>query len=361
MMGEFFNPVKAIFGPGSFDRIPELIGDRPYAVVTYSEPYFTGLVDRLAQAAGKAAIVIDNVKANPDFPEVEIGCNKLAAMDRLPAVYVGLGGGSAMDTAKALAVSGGDWSLLKEHLESGGARADELHDPCIIAVPTTAGTGSEVSIGAVIWDMANDGKWGVRTPKAYADYAVVDPELTLSLPRDQTVSTALDALSHALESIWTINGNLMTQPIAVQAARDVLEYLPPLADDLGDIVLRTHIANAAMMAGIALSQTRTSIAHQLSYALTMHHGVPHGIACGFSLPMVMQWAIGHDVTCDQGLAMVFGEDLEAGVKRFETFMDDLGVARDPTAYGPSKGQWNRWLADAAAGDKGKTFLGKVPI
>lgn len=360
-MGEFYNPVKAIFGPGSFGRLPDLISGRAYAVVTYGEPYFAGLVDRLEQIAGKAAIVIDNVKANPDFPEIEEGCTRLAQMDRLPEVYVGLGGGSAIDTAKALAVSGADWDLLKEHLVAGGARADELHGPCIIAVPTTAGTGSEVSIGAVIWDRANDGKWGVRTPKAYANYAVVDPELTLSLPRDQTISTALDAMSHALESIWTINRNPVTQPLAVQAARDVLNCLPALSDDLGNLDLRSRIANAAMMAGIALSQTRTSIAHQLSYALTMHHGVPHGIACGFSLPMVMEWAIGHDATCDGGLAGVFGEDLRAGVHKFERFMDGLGVARDPTAYGPSEAVWRAWLSDAVAGEKGKSFLGKVPL
>ncbi len=360
-MGEFFNPVKAIFGAGSFDRVRDLIAGRRYAVATYGEPYFAGLVDRLEQAAGKAVIVIDNVMANPDFPEVEVGCDGLAAMDQLPEVYVGLGGGSAIDTAKALAVSGGDWGLLKEHLETGGARSDELQNPCIIAVPTTAGTGSEVSIGAVIWDKANDGKWGVRTPKAYAEYAVVDPELTISLPRDQTISTALDAMSHALESIWTVKRNVVTQPIAVQAARDVLRYLPALSDDLGNIDLRTRIANAAMLAGIALSQTRTSIAHQLSYPLTMHHGVPHGIACGFSLPMVMGWAIGHDAVCDEGLADVFGEDLKAGVKTFETFMDNLGVARDPAAYGVSLAEWKGWLADAVQGEKGKSFLGKVPV
>ena len=360
-MGEFYNPVKAIFGPGSFDRMPDLIAGRRYAVVTYAEPYFAGLVDRLEQAAGKAAVVIDNVKANPDFPEVAVGCARLAALERMPEVFVGLGGGSAIDTAKALAVSGGDWALLKEHLETGGKRAGELRDPCIIAVPTTAGTGSEVSIGAVIWDKANDGKWGVRTPKAYADYAVVDAELTLSLPRDQTISTGLDALSHALESIWTVNRNPVTQPIAVQAARDVVKYLPALSDDLDNLDLRNRMANAAMMAGIALSQTRTSIAHQMSYPLTMHHGVPHGIACGFSLPMIMDWAIGHDAVCDEGLAGVFGGDLKVGVKKFEAFMDSLGVARDPTAYGPSKAVWKAWLADAVEGQKGKSFLGKVPV
>jgi len=116
-----------------------------------------------------------------------------------------------------------------------------------------------------------------------------------------------------------------------------------------------------MMAGIALSQTRTSIAHQMSYPMTMHHGVPHGIACGFSLPMIMDWAVGHDAVCDEGLKGVFGDDLRAGVKRFERFMDDLDVARDPTAYGPSESDWNAWLADAVEGDKGKSFLGKVPV
>ena len=358
-MGQFFNPVKAIFGPGTFDQLPELIAGRSYMVVTYDEPYFAGLVDRLEQSAGKADLVVDNVQANPDFPDVEAGCAQMRELDSLPEVYVGLGGGSAMDTCKALAVGGGDWPLLKEHLETGGARIEELQNPSIIAVPTTAGTGSEVSIGAVIWDHANEGKWGVRSPNAYADYAVVDPELTLSLPLDQTIATGLDALSHALESMWTANHNLVTQPIAVQASRMVLDNLPALADDLGNLELRPKLANAAMLAGIALSQTRTCIAHQCSYPLTMYHGVTHGIACGFSLPMVMAWAMGHDEMCDEGLKGVFGDDLVAGHKEFEKFLDDLGVARDPTAYGPSQADWDGWLADAVAGEKGRNFLGKV--
>lgn len=360
-MGEFFNPVKAIFGPGTFDSLSGLIAGRPYAVVTYGDPYFSSLVERLEQAAGKAALVVNNVQANPDFPDVKIGCEQMMALDQLPEVYIGLGGGSAMDTCKALAVSGGNWALLKEHLETGGDRVDELQNPSIIAVPTTAGTGSEVSIGAVIWDHENECKWGVRSPNAYADYAVIDPELMLSLPLDQTISTGLDALSHALESIWIDKHNLVTQPIAVKASRLVLENLPALAEDLGNIDLRNNLANAAMLAGIALSQTRTCIAHQCSYPLTMYHGVPHGLACGFSLPMVMEWAIGHDDMCDEGLSGVFGEDLKAGHKNFENFMDDLNVSRDPTSYGPSQAEWDGWLADAVAGAKGQSFLGKVPI
>jgi len=356
-MNEFYNPVKAIFGPGSFDKLPELIADRVYAIVTYDEEFSMQLVRRLEDAGRSAAIIINNVKANPDFPEIEAGCEALKNLPNLPEVFVGLGGGSAIDTAKALAVSGGDWMLLKEHLITGGGRADELKKPCVIAVPTNAGTGSEMSLGAVIWDRANGGKWGVRSNYGFPDYAIVDPELTLTLPRDQTISTGLDALSHALESIWQTKRNFITQPIAEQAARDVIRCLPLLVDDLTNLDLRKTMSAAAMKAGVALSQTRTSIAHQLSYGLSLNYGVPHGIACGFSLPMVMSWSIGFDRNCDVSLKTIFGDNLDTGVRDFEEFFDRLGVSRNPTTYGPSKSEWDKMVMNAASGIKGQNFLG----
>lgn len=357
-MTEFHNPVKAIFGAGSFDKLPDLIADRDYAIVTYDEDFSNRLVCRLEAAGSRAAVIINNVKANPDFPEVKSACEALQKLPKIPEVFVGLGGGSAIDTAKALAVSGGDWELLREHLVTGGGRADELKDSSIIAVPTNAGTGSEMSLGAVIWDRANGRKWGVRSNHGFPDYAVIDPELTLSLPRDQTISTGLDALSHALESIWQTKRNFITQPIAERAAGDVIRYLPRLVNNLGDLELRKKMSAAAMAAGIALSQTRTSIAHQLSYDLSLKHGVSHGIACGFSLPMVMSWSIGYDTRCDESLKVIFGNDLEAGVKNFESFIDELGISRDPTTYGPTTDEWGKMVIDAATGFKGQNFLGE---
>ena len=198
----------------------------------------------------------------------------------------------------------------------------------------------------------------MRSNYGFPEYAVVDPELTLTLPRDQTISTGLDALSHALESIWQTNRNFITQPIAEQAARSVIRFLPLLVDDLTNLELRTTMSAAAMKAGIALSQTRTSIAHQLSYDLSLNYGVPHGIACGFSLPMVMSWSIGFDRNCDESLKTIFGDNLDSGVRDFEKFFDRLGVSRNPTTYGPTKNQWEKMVMDAASNTKGKNFLGK---
>ena len=110
----------------------------------------------------------------------------------------------------------------------------------------------------------------------------------LGKSRELTISTGLDTLSHALESIWNVNANPVSANHAVLAARDVMDALPKLAEDLGNIDLRSRMARASLMAGLAFSNTKTAIAHSLSYPITLQHDVPHGIACSFSLPIIIK-------------------------------------------------------------------------
>ena len=154
-----------------------------------------------------------------------------------------LGGGSVMDAAKVLAAADGDFDKVRRHLETG-AGGEALGRIPIIAIPTTAGTGSEVTSWATVWDTTAKKKYSLSRPNLYPEVALVDPALTLGLPRSVTVSTGLDALSHALESIWNVNANPVSSALAEVAAREVLEALPLLADDLGSEVLRTRLARA---------------------------------------------------------------------------------------------------------------------
>jgi phosphonate metabolism-associated iron-containing alcohol dehydrogenase len=262
-----------------------------------------------------------------------------------------------MDAAKVLAAASGDFERVRRHLESGKGGEDLGRTP-IIAIPTTSGTGSEVTSWATVWDTVAMKKYSLACETLYPETALVDPLLTLGLPRAVTISTGLDALSHALESIWNVNANPVSGSLAEVAAREVLEALPLLADDLGSEALRTRLARASLFAGLAFSNTRTALAHALSYHLTLHHGVPHGIACSFSLPLVMRAVAGCNAACDASLKRIFGTDLIAGAARLEAFLKRLGISPNATDHGIKAADWSRLIDDALAGDRGKNFIGR---
>ncbi len=350
------NPVEISFGAGSFARLPDLIAGRPYALVTYGEPVFAALAERLAGLAGAPAVTLDQVAPNPDFAELPQCCQRLGEAGETPRVIVALGGGSVIDTAKALAAAGDDFGRVQRFLETGSG-AEGLVALPIIAVPTTAGTGSEVTCWATLWHAAADKKYSLLRPNLYPEHAVIDPELLLGLPLNLTISTALDALSHALESLWNVNANPVSRSLAIAAAREMLVALPLVAADLTNLELRSRVARAALLAGLAFSNTKTALAHSLSYPITLRHGVPHGVACSFSLPMVMRGAIGANRACDQALREIFGPDLEAGAERLAVLLTELGVSPDPGDYGIGDAAWRNIVQDAFAGARGKNYIG----
>ena len=180
--------------------------------------------------------------------------------------------------------------------------------------------------------------------------------LMAGMPRGLTVSTGLDALSHALESIWNVNANPVSTHFAIAAAKLVMAHLPALAEDLGNITLRGRMAEAATMAGLAFSNTKTALAHSISYPITLHHGVPHGLACSFSLPAVMNSVIGANAACDQALAQIFGDDLTAGAERLAAMLAALGISTDHRSYGVTDAEWSSWVRDAIAGERGRNFI-----
>ena len=261
-----------------------------------------------------------------------------------------------IDAAKVLSASGGDFGTVKNFLETGEGGEHLIPVP-IIAVPTTSGTGSEVTCWATVWDTDAQKKYSLNLPSLYPEHAVVDPELMLGAPRGLTVSTGLDALSHALESIWNVNANPVSSAFAVTAASDVLEALPALADDLDNLDLRARMARAATISGMAFSNTKTALAHSVSYPITLKHGVPHGIACSFSLSMVMRWVTGNDPDCDVSLKRIFGQDLTAGADTLQAFLEGLGIGTRPEDHGVKPDEWKELVEGALAGERGRNFLG----
>ncbi|MEX0924029.1 MAG: iron-containing alcohol dehydrogenase PsrA [Rhodovibrionaceae bacterium] len=357
MAGWFYsNPVKTYFGEGRFDELPRLVAGRPYCIVTYGEPYFLSLVERLSEASQPAVAVVSDVAPNPDFSLLSKQTARFAGLTPYPQVFVALGGGSVIDTAKVLAAAGGDFDRVKTFLETKTGE-ERLADTPIIAVPTTAGTGSEVTSWGTVWDSGAQKKYSLSRPSLYPEYAVVDPLLMLGKPRELTVSTGLDALSHALESLWNVGANPVSSAFATAAAREILEVLPRLAEDLGSRDLRGRMAHAAIMSGYAFSNTRTAIAHSLSYPITLRHNVAHGIACSFSLPIVLRSVAEDEGPCVAALRSIFGQDLTAASQRLKEFLNTLGVSMHPEDHGVSRDEWETLVEAAFDGERGLNFIG----
>jgi phosphonate metabolism-associated iron-containing alcohol dehydrogenase len=360
MSHNYFNPVRSVYGPGALSSLPQLLGGRRALLVTFPEARALGLVARLESLLGDQLVgVIDDVRPNPDVAELKSLYEDFWRNDRDAEVIVAVGGGSAIDTAKALMVgtASGRFDELVALLAAGKAFVPAKLKT-LIAVPTTAGTGSEVTPWATIWDRGAQMKYSLHLNETWPSIALIDPELMLSLPASVTLQSGLDALSHALESIWNVNANPVSDTFAVAAVHDILDALPPLMRRLDDPELRGRMALAALKAGMAFSNTRTALAHSISYEMTLRYGLPHGIACSFPLPMVLERAIGRRADRDAVLERALGP-LDAAPQRLAAFIEALGVKTRFADYGVSDEQAQQMVAHALAGARGKNFIGSA--
>ncbi|MGJ7565766.1 iron-containing alcohol dehydrogenase PsrA [Variovorax sp. GB1R11] len=357
----FHNPVAVHCGRGSLAQLPSILAGRRVVVVTFPEARELGLIARLRALLKDSLLgVIDDVRPNPDVAHLAALYNRFwQSADACDAI-VAVGGGSAIDTAKALMVgtASGQFDELVGLLASGKPFVPASAKP-LIAVPTTAGTGSEVTPWATIWDAANQKKYSLHLDATWPEAAIVDPELMLSVPAGTTVSTGLDALSHALESVWNVNANPISDTFAISAVQDIFECLPALRADLGNIELRERMALAALKAGLAFSNTKTALAHSISYEMTLRHGLPHGIACSFTLPLVLEKAWARSPDRDRTLQRLFGADLSVGAGRLRDFLQGLGVKTEFADYGVADGEAAAMIARAMEGARGKNFIGAV--
>lgn len=351
----YHNPVEINFGTAAFEHVTELVQGRRYALVTYGDAMFRDLVARLRDTAGEPCLIVDDIQPNPDASALQNQCERMRNFSR-PDVILALGGGSVIDSAKVFAAAAGEFDRVWRYLTTPSAGLDVTPIP-LIAVPTTAGTGSEVTSWATVWDSSGGKKYSLAHAGLYPTHAVVDPELMLGKPRRLTISTGLDALSHAMESLWNVNANPVSAQYAVSAAREIVAVLPALSDDLGNLALRTRMAKAALFAGLAFSNTKTAIAHSLSYPITLRHGVQHGIACSFTLPMIVRSMAGVGGLCQDSLEAICGTDLETGAGQLDGFFHLLGVSTHAGDYGIDDTEWSDLLDDALAGERGRNFVG----
>lgn len=290
MMSKCFyqNPVEIHFGSGIMNTLSSVVSGKALLITTEGSTK-RGVSQRIEKILGLSLVALfDKVSPNPTFKTIQMALRELKSLEY--DVIIAVGGGSVIDTAKAIAAAEGfdneDW--LDEHLKGKIDFPEGFTSKPLIAIPTTAGTGSEVTMWATIWDMEEKQKYSLSHPMLYPKVALLDPELTITLPKKETIYSGLDALSHAMEAIWNKNHNAVSDEFALKSIELICRYLPELSQDLSNIELRTFLLRASLFAGKAFSNTKTALAHSISYPLTAHFGLPHGLACAVSLPYLLK-------------------------------------------------------------------------
>ncbi len=289
-------PANTFFNAGALENLRD-IESQGAVVVTDAMCEERGVVDQLRSKLRTSHVqVFSEVQPEPDADTIRRG---VALLERArPDLVVAVGGGSVMDAAKAM-------RLFYEHpekslddltlpfLDPRKRVADyprDAHTVRLVAIPTTAGTGSEVSPAAVI--TVGDHKETLVDYCLVPDIAIVDPLLTLTMPRSVTVDSGIDALTHALEAAVSIFASPYTDAFCVQAANLIFDALPKVYDDPNDLVARTAMANAATLAGLAFSNAFVGTNHALAHAVGARFGVAHGRANGVFLPHVLRYNAG---------------------------------------------------------------------
>jgi alcohol dehydrogenase len=280
---------RLVCGVGSVARVGELVrelGGRHVLVVTDAGIAKAGHAGRVADSireAGLEAVVFEGVRENPDTTDVA-RCVEVARESGAD-LLVGLGGGSAMDTAKGanfLLTNGGE---MRDYWGVGKAHSAMLP---LVAIPTTSGTGSECQSFALISDPVTHQKMACGDVKAAARVAILDPELTLSQPVRVTACTGVDALAHALETAVTRKRTALSLLFSREAFRLILFGLPRVLVDGADLEARSAMQLGAAYAGLAIEGSMLGCAHSAANPLTARFGVVHGQAVGRMLPGVIR-------------------------------------------------------------------------
>lgn len=294
MQWEFNLPVKLVFGSGKRSDLAKYIdeiGGSRGVLVCGNSFCKNGVADEfLRLGGGKIVEIFSDIRPNPTTDNVN-DCVRL--MREVDADFaVALGGGSPMDCCKAAcAIVKGDDNIEPYHSLGKPISAKEAIP--MIAVTTTSGTASEVTNISVLTDINKNLKQPMNDPAMYPKIAVIDPELTLTVPPQVTASTGLDVLSHAIESYWSTLNQPICSACSIYAARLVFEWLEKAYTEPKNLTAREKMAEASIVAGVAFSHPRTTGSHACSFPLTNIYGIPHGEACAFTLDYFVKFNAKH--------------------------------------------------------------------
>ena len=234
---------------------------------------------------------IHQISSNPTYQDITMTLKALKDSDY--TLFIAIGGGSTLDIAKSTAAL----LTMNDHVLDDAKVLKAIQNksylkqttrPELIAVPTTAGTGSELTRWATVWDFSNTAKYSIETPKLAFDTAYIVIEYTLSMPLRLTLSTGLDALTQASEAYWAKSTSPAVQTLALKAIRLIVGNLPLVLRNLDSYELRKQMMIGSLLAAMAFSNTKTTACHSISYPLTLKFQLDHGLACAMTLSDILR-------------------------------------------------------------------------
>ncbi len=337
---EFYNPTKVVYQVGIATNLkPELdiIGIKKYFIISDQIISDLGLVDKVADGLADSGIEVVgrflDVAQDARLKDVK-RCSDLVTASGAEGI-VSIGGGSVIDTAKAVNIlfsAGGD---LVEDYSGAHTLTQPLHPH--IVIPTTAGTGSEVTMVAVIYDEENKEKLVFPDKFLLPTLAVLDPEMTISLPPKMTAATGMDALTHAIEAYVGIQASPVSDVFAIGAIELIMKNLVTAAEKGDDIEARGAMLIAATMAGISFTHSMCGVIHGMAHTAGAHYRVPHGVANAIFLPHGMEFNFDFiyeklaklapvmDISADGLSEEEAARNVIAAVRRLTGRLNELGV------------------------------------
>lgn len=286
-----YQQAKIIAAPGAVAQTADVLKDSGY-----SRPLL--VFDQGVKACGIAQKVIDVISAAgykftefadvvPDPPSDVVETAHKLAVDNKCDCVIAIGGGSSIDTAKGVV------AMLhnpgKTILDFADPSVQMNRSPGLISIPTTAGTGSELSNGIIITNTATQVKVPIVGDKAMSEYVILDPELTLGMPLGLTLMTGLDVFSHAMEAYTTILSGPMTDIICEKIMQDVVEFLPRVVKDGSDLYARQRMLDLASLGGWMLFNCCAHVGHSIAHTIGAKMHIPHGAACAYGAPATIRF------------------------------------------------------------------------
>ena len=328
-MNFYYNPVRLHWGEACLNGLKgdvESLQAKKILILKWSEQALENQAGKkLYEALADCEVMeLTFERSNPDIQELFALYQQ--HREERPDLILAVGGGSVLDMAKSLAaILDKTYETVEELRKAIQTKSTGKPECPWIGIPTTAGTGSEATCWATVWDSERNAKLSLENHENYAYAAYVDPEFTMSMPMHLVVSSALDAVAHATESYWAKAHNIVSEIYALKAVSMIMKNLEHLIEtrDKEDYLA---MAEASMLAGRAFSNTKTTACHSISYPLTLGYGIPHGIAVSMLLPSLLQinWEKMEDT---ESLLRAYGVKTpeEAG-RKVEQLLDMAGIS-----------------------------------